>query len=109
MPETRAEIGSLRTEVGSLRAEVGSLHAKVDAEIGSLREDVRGVIREVRDTLYDLRTDVSQANAVAAQHPDGYLQTAFTLRTDEDLERWPDRGRRSHGLNRMQSKVRPSI
>ncbi len=28
---------------------------------------------------------------LAAQHPDGYLQTAFTLRTEEDLERWPDR------------------
>ena len=25
-----------------------------------LRDDVRGVIREVRDTLYDLRTDVSE-------------------------------------------------
>jgi signal transduction histidine kinase len=32
----------------------------VSAEIGELREDVRGVIREVRDTLYDLRTDVSE-------------------------------------------------
>ncbi len=31
----------------------------VSVEIGELREDVRGVIREVRDTLYDLRTDVS--------------------------------------------------
>lgn len=30
-------------------------------EIGELREDVRGVIREVRDTLYDLRTDVSES------------------------------------------------
>ncbi len=28
-------------------------------ELDQLREDVRGVIREVRDTLYDLRTDVS--------------------------------------------------
>ena len=29
---------------------------------------------------------------LAAQHPDGYLQTAFTLRTEEqDFERWPDR------------------
>lgn len=32
----------------------------VSVEIGELREDVRGVIREVRDTLYDLRTDVSE-------------------------------------------------
>ncbi len=30
-------------------------------EIGQLRSDVRGVIREVRDTLYDLRTDVSES------------------------------------------------
>lgn len=28
--------------------------------LGQLREDVRTVIREVRDTLYDLRTDVSE-------------------------------------------------
>ena len=33
----------------------------VTNEIGELREDVRGVIREVRDTLYDLRTDVSES------------------------------------------------
>jgi signal transduction histidine kinase len=31
-----------------------------------LREDVRGVIREVRDTLYDLRTDVSDSQDMAA-------------------------------------------
>jgi signal transduction histidine kinase len=30
-----------------------------------LREDVRGVIREVRDTLYDLRTDVSDSQDLA--------------------------------------------
>ncbi|MEL7210040.1 MAG: histidine kinase, partial [Actinomycetota bacterium] len=29
-----------------------------------LRSDVRGVIGEVRDTLYDLRTDVSEANSL---------------------------------------------
>ncbi len=33
----------------------------VSQEIGQLREDVRGVIREVRDTLYDLRTDVTDS------------------------------------------------
>ncbi len=32
----------------------------VSDELGQLRDDVRGVIREVRDTLYDLRTDVSE-------------------------------------------------
>lgn len=33
--------------------------------LGRLREDVRGVIREVRDTLYDLRTDVSDTQDMA--------------------------------------------
>jgi len=37
----------------------------VTAEITQLREDVRGVIREVRDTLYDLRTDVSESHGLA--------------------------------------------
>lgn len=31
-----------------------------------LRDDVRGVIREVRDTLYDLRTDVTDSQDMAA-------------------------------------------
>ena len=35
-----------------------------------LRDDVRGVIREVRDTLYDLRTDVSEAQSML-DHPRG--------------------------------------
>jgi len=33
----------------------------VSAPLQQLRTDVRGVIREVRDTLYDLRTDVSES------------------------------------------------
>ena len=37
----------------------------ISRELGQLREDVRGVIREVRDTLYDLRTDVSDVSGVA--------------------------------------------
>ncbi|HLU41722.1 MAG TPA: GAF domain-containing sensor histidine kinase [Microthrixaceae bacterium] len=32
----------------------------ITADIAQLRNDVRGVVREVRDTLYDLRTDVSE-------------------------------------------------
>lgn len=32
----------------------------VDDALEQLREDLRGVVREVRDTLYDLRTDVSE-------------------------------------------------
>ncbi|HYI63173.1 MAG TPA: histidine kinase [Acidimicrobiales bacterium] len=34
----------------------------VGAPLERLRDDVRGVIGEVRDTLYDLRTDVSEAS-----------------------------------------------
>lgn len=36
----------------------------VTADLHGLREDVRGVVREVRDTLYDLRTDVSDDRTV---------------------------------------------
>lgn len=32
--------------------------------LSRLRDDVRGVIREVRDTLYDLRTDVSETHGM---------------------------------------------
>ena len=35
------------------------------ASLEQLRDDVRGVIREVRDTLYDLRTDVSDSQDMA--------------------------------------------
>jgi signal transduction histidine kinase len=38
---------------------------RISTELGQLREDVRGVIREVRDTLYDLRTDVSESTGIA--------------------------------------------
>lgn len=37
----------------------------VTDDLGQLRDDVRGVIREVRDTLYDLRTDVSEEQGLA--------------------------------------------
>ena len=33
---------------------------RISTELHQLRDDVRGVTREVRDTLYDLRTDVSE-------------------------------------------------
>jgi len=36
----------------------------VSTDIVGLREDVRGVVTEVRDTLYDLRTDVSDDRGV---------------------------------------------
>lgn len=38
----------------------------VTGSLEQLREDVRGVIREVRDTLYDLRTDVTEQQDMAA-------------------------------------------
>ena len=38
----------------------------VQPSLERLREDVRGVIREVRDTLYDLRTDVSETKPLVA-------------------------------------------
>ena len=60
--------------------------AESDEEIGDrlerLRDDVRMVIREVRDTLYDLRTDVSDAQEL------GDVLEAFADRVRErsDLE-----------------------
>lgn len=41
----------------------GSRGADVTNALDSLRADVRGVIGEVRDTLYDLRTDVTEAQS----------------------------------------------
>ena len=38
---------------------------EIGPSLGRLRDDVRGVIREVRDTLYDLRTDVSDSHDMA--------------------------------------------
>jgi len=38
---------------------------RISDELGQLRGDVRSVIREVRDTLYDLRTDVSETSGIA--------------------------------------------
>jgi signal transduction histidine kinase len=37
----------------------------VTSALMQLRNDIRGVIREVRDTLYDLRTDVSEGTDIA--------------------------------------------
>jgi len=36
----------------------------ITTELHQLRDDVRGVTREVRDTLYDLRTDVSEGQGL---------------------------------------------
>ena len=58
-----------------------------------LREDVRSVITEVRDTLYDLRTDVSEAqgflrHARALRRPASASATTFEITVRAD-----DRGR----------------
>jgi signal transduction histidine kinase len=37
---------------------------EVSSAVDNLRDDVRNVVREVRDTLYDLRTDVTESEAL---------------------------------------------
>lgn len=49
----------------------------VGPSLERLRDDVRGVIREVRDTLYDLRTDVTDTQDIAS-----ILET-YTARVSE--------------------------
>lgn len=55
-----------------------------------LRDDVRGVIREVRDTLYDLRTDVSEEQSLAeilhqyAERVRERTSLDFTIEADTD-------------------------
>lgn len=39
---------------------------EIGPSLAHLRDDVRGVIREVRDTLYDLRTDVTDSQDIAS-------------------------------------------
>jgi signal transduction histidine kinase len=57
-----------------------------------LRDDVRGVIGEVRDTLYDLRTDVSEAQDMA-DTLDQFIQRVKD-RTGLDITLYADRGSR---------------
>ena len=60
----------------------------VTAEVTQLRDDVRGVIREVRDTLYDLRTDVSDSLSLAdvvGQYVDRVAErSGLQIQTDTD-------------------------
>lgn len=55
-----------------------------------LRDDVRGVIREVRDTLYDLRTDVSEVaglHEILRQYADRVMErTTLTFHIEADDE-----------------------
>ena len=62
---------------------------EIQDPLDQLRDDVRGVIREVRDTLYDLRTDVTETQSLPVILQ-GYLDRvrdrsglATTLRTEE--------------------------
>jgi len=65
---------------------------EVGTSLERLRDDVRGVIREVRDTLYDLRTDVSDAQDMAD------ILEAYAARVTErsgvDIELYCDRDAR---------------
>ncbi|MBX3283973.1 MAG: GAF domain-containing sensor histidine kinase [Acidimicrobiales bacterium] len=56
--------------------------SSVTKQLGQLRNDVRGVVGEVRDTLYDLRTDVTDSQDVGAILQ-GFLDR---VRTRSDLE-----------------------
>ncbi len=65
---------------------------RVSDSLERLRDDVRGVIREVRDTLYDLRTDVTDSQDLPS------TLEAFTQRVGERsnlaFELFLDRGQR---------------
>jgi signal transduction histidine kinase len=64
----------------------------VSSALMQLRNDIRGVIREVRDTLYDLRTDVSEGSDI------GETLEAFADRLRErsplQIDLYCDRGPR---------------
>lgn len=60
--------------------------------LDQLRDDVRGVIGEVRDTLYDLRTDVSEAQDMA-DTLDQFIQRVKD-RTGLEITLYADRGAR---------------
>jgi signal transduction histidine kinase len=60
----------------------------VTDELHQLRDDVRSVIREVRDTLYDLRTDVSEEQGLG-QVLDQYVsrvgeRSGLTIQVEAD-------------------------
>jgi len=63
---------------------------QLGSSLDHLRDDVRGVIREVRDTLYDLRTDVSDSSGlheILQQYADRVAERTnlqFTIETDDD-------------------------
>ena len=64
----------------------------VGPSLEQLRGDVRGVIGEVRDTLYDLRTDVSESHDMADTIEDYGRRVAE--RSNLEIRLFADRGRR---------------
>lgn len=64
----------------------------IGPDLQQLRSDVRGVIGEVRDTLYDLRTDVSDSESIA-DVLEGFTNRVRE-RSDLDVELRADRGHR---------------
>ena len=69
--------------------------ASVSESLERLRDDVRGVIREVRDTLYDLRTDVSEEQSLVetlrqyTQRVSERTQLSFQLDAEGTTQRLP--------------------
>ncbi len=70
-----------RLEAGLAGDGPGEGSEEISDSLARLREDVRSTIREVRDTLYDLRTDVSDAQDL----PEVLEAFAVRLRERTDL------------------------
>ncbi|MFW6206248.1 MAG: glycoside hydrolase family 127 protein [Gemmatimonadota bacterium] len=68
------------------------VHQTVESMCLALMVDAQGD-REILDAQARFRETLDRWIPIilSAQHPDGYLQTAFTLRTPEQQEEWPDR------------------
>ncbi len=65
---------------------------RITEDITVLRDDLRGVVREVRDTLYDLRTDVSDEQSLADVLEQFVVRVAE--RSDLQIQVEADRGAR---------------
>lgn len=65
---------------------------RITDDLQQLRSDVRGVTREVRDTLYDLRTDVSEETSLG-EVLEGYV-ARVTERSELRIQVEADRGDR---------------
>ncbi len=65
---------------------------RITDDLEQLRNDVRGVTREVRDTLYDLRTDVSDQTSLG-EVLEGYV-SRVTERSELRIQVEADRGER---------------